>query len=395
MSNFMIESAGLVWPLALALAWVLGELAFKWIGLPRVATYSLTGFVLSYAQAGILPRPSESNILLLANIAFGLILFEFGYRINLRWLRTNRWIGATGLLESVATFAAVYAVATMLGMPAVSAMLLASLAIATSPAELMRVVNDEHGAGQVTERSLHLAALNCVIAVFAFNIIVGLWTFQSSGSLWGAISNSALVLVVSAALGGTLGIAVPGLLRKLGALERHATVAFAVAVILLVALAQALKVSPVVAALIFGIMARHRRVTLSPAQRNFGVLGDLLMVLLFVFVGAALAWPRVLSGLNIALALFVVRLAAKIVGSLVFARISGTSWRKGLLTGVALAPMSVLAVSLLVQTRYIGIDLVDQLAPLAAATLLSAVAGPILTQRALLAAGEARDLSEQ
>lgn len=391
MPNFMIEAAGLAWPFALALAWALGELMFKWSGFPRVCTYSLTGFVLSQAQGAILPRTGESTVLLLANIAFGLILFEFGYRINLRWLRANRWIGVTGVVESVATFIVVYIVATMLGMAAISAMLLASLAIATSPAELMRVVNDEHSAGQVTERALHLAALNCVIAVFAFNIIVGLWTFQNSGSLWGAISNSALVLLVSVALGCALGIAVPGLLRKLGELNQHATVAFAIAVILLVALAQSLKMSPVVAALSFGFMARHRRVTLSPTQRNFGVLGNLLMVLLFVFVGAALAWPQVLSGIQIALALLGVRLVVKIAGALAFARISGTSWRKGLLAGVALAPMSVFSVSLLVQTRYMGIDLVDQLAPLAAATLLSVVIGPVLTQGALRLSHESSD----
>ena len=36
---------------------------------------------------------------MLADVAFGLILFELGYRINLRWLRTNPWIGVSGLVE--------------------------------------------------------------------------------------------------------------------------------------------------------------------------------------------------------------------------------------------------------------------------------------------------------
>ncbi len=40
-------------------------------------------------------------------------------------------------------------------------------------------------------------------------------------------------------------------------------------------------------------------------------------------------------------------------------------------------------------TRYLGIDLVDQLAPLAAATLLLEILGPVVLQFALRRAGEA------
>ena len=394
MPDFLTGITDLVWPFSIALAWVLGELVHRFAGAPRITIYGLTGFLLSQTQAGLLPQPGESAATLFANIAFGLILFEFGYRINLRWLRANPWIGATGLFESAATFAAVFAVVHFLGMAPLPAMLLAALAIATSPAEVLRVANEQRSSGQVTERTLHLSALNCVLAVFVFNIIVGLWTFQYSGSLMGAVSNSVVLLVVSCALGVAFGFAVPWLLRRLGSLGRDATIAFAVAVILLSALAQALKMSPVLAALTFGFVARHRRVTLGQAQRNFGALGDMLTVLLFVFIGATLAWPRVASGIGIAFALLGARFAAKTVGVLMFARISGTTWRKGLLTAVALSPMSVLVLALLVRARSMGIDLMDQLAPLAAATLILAIAGPLLTQWALRLAGETAEKEE-
>ncbi len=394
MPEFLTGMADLVWPFAIALAWLAGEFVHRFAGLPRITVYALTGFMLSHAQAGLLPRPSESAAMLFANIAFGLILFEFGYRINLRWLRANRWIGATGLFESVATFAIVFAVADTLGMAPLPAMLLASLAIATSPAEVLRVVNEQRSSGQVTERALHLSALNCVLAVFVFNIIIGLWTFQYSGSLLGAVSNSVVLLVVSGALGVASGFAAPALLRKLGTLGRDATMAFAVSVILLCALAQALKMSPVLAALTFGFVARHRRVTLGQAQRNFGALGDMLTVLLFVFIGAALAWPHIASGFAIAFAILAARFVAKVTGVLVFARASGTTMRKGLLTAVALSPMSVLAIAMLVRTRHMGIDLMEQLAPLAAATLFLAIVGPLLTQWALKLAGETAEKEE-
>ncbi|MEW6704339.1 MAG: cation:proton antiporter [Pseudomonadota bacterium] len=389
MQTFLAAAADLAWPLALGFAWVLGELVHRWVKLPRISVYGLVGFLFSSSQLGLLSRPNESSFLVVANIAMGLMLFEFGYRINLGWLRTNQWVGASGLAESVATFFGVYWVAAgVFGLEGLTAGLLSALAVATSPAEVLRVVNEQRSSGQVTERAMHLSALNCILAVFLFNVVVGLWAFQSSGSAMQAISSSLLVIVVSAGLGLLFGAVVPALLRSLGNLGQNATIGFAIAVILLVSLAHVMKVSPVLAALTFGFVARQRRLTLNSAQRNFGALGDLLTVLLFVYVGAALAWPRVAAGLGLALALVGMRFATKVGGAVLFARVSGVSWRKGLLTGVALSPMSALVIALLVQTRYMGINLMDQLAPLAAATLLLDIAGPVLTQLALKWAGE-------
>lgn len=386
--------ANLAWPFAIALAWVAGELGHRWIGLPRISVYGLVGFGLGHTQLGLLPSADSGTGMLLANVAFGLILFEFGYRINLRWLRTNPWIGATGVLESTATFVAVYAVAVGFGMPILASLLLASLAMSTSPAAIMRVVNEQRSSGQVTERVLHLTAVNCVLAVFAFKVIVGFWTFQTSGSVWQAVYNSLILLLVSAGLGAAFGLGVPALLRRFGRLTRDATVGFAIGVVLLVAIAHTFKFSPVLAALTFGLVARHRRVVLNQTQRNFGALGDLLTIVLFVFVATTIAWHRVWTGLGLALVLILVRLVAKVfvVGAL--ARVSGISWRKGVLTGLAMTPISVFVILLLEQARFLGIDLVDQLAPLAGATLLLELIGPVVTQRALILADESSEPAE-
>lgn len=388
---FLLQAADLAWPLAIAVAWVVGELGHRWTGLPRISLYGAVGFVLGGTQLGWLPSASGGAMMLVANVAFGLILFEFGYRVNLRWLRTNPWIAVTGVLEAGTTFAAVYAVAVLFGMPTLSALLLASLAMSTSPAALMRVVNEERSSGQVTERVLHLAAINCVLAVSVFKIIVGFWTFQASGNLWLATSNSLVVLAASAALGGLFGIAVPAFLRRFGRLNEDATVAFAIAVVLVVAIAHTWKFSPVLAALTFGLVARYRRVTLSQTQRNFGALGDLLAVVLFVFIATTIDWQRAWVGLGLALALIAVRLLTQIAVVAAFADVSGISRRKGVLLGVALTPISVFVILLLEQARYLGTDLIDQLAPLAAATLLLELIGPVATQRALRAAGESAE----
>lgn len=385
--------APLAWPFTLAAAWVLGELLHP-LRVPRISTYGVVGFIFGPNQVGLLP-PGGEPLALLANFAFGLILFEFGYRINLHWLRINRWLSAAGLLESVLSFAAVYGLVRMTGGANLAALLLAALSMSTSPASVMRAINESRGSGQVTERILHLAAINCVLAVFLFKVILGFWTFDTSGRLWQALWNSVLVLAVSSGLGAGFALALPALLRATGRFSRDATVAFAIAVLVLVAITEVLKLSPLLGTLAFGLVARHRRVALNRTQRNFGALGDVLAVLLFVYVASTLSWPRVTNGLGLGVAIVLARMMVKVLIPAALAHASGATWRKGALAGLGLAPMSVFVILLLEQTRNLGIDLLDTLAPLAAATLLLELLAPAATQLALRWAGEARDEEEE
>jgi Kef-type K+ transport system membrane component KefB len=379
----------IAWPFALLLAWAAGELGQRWLRLPRISSYGIVGFLLAAGQAGVLPALSGGPMALLANVAFGLILFELGYRINLGWLRANPWLGVTSLVEAGGAFAAVLAVALAFAVPLLPALLLAALSMATSPAAVLRVANELRSSGQVTERTLHLAAFNCVLALVVFKVVVGYGLLLSDGGILRALWGSLVTLAVSAGLGALFGVAVPWLLRRLGGIDRNATLAFAVAVLALTALAHALKFSPLLATLAFGIVARHRRVVLSQAQRNFGTLGDLLTILLFVFVAATIDWRQAAAGAWLALAVIAARLLAKTAATTLFAGIGGISWRKGGLTGLALTPLSVFAVLLLEQTRHLGLGQLDQLEALMAMVLLLEVVGPIVTQRALIWAGEA------
>lgn len=373
----------LVWVAAAICAWLLGEVAARLVALPRVSAYALVGFVLSYAQLGWLPRPSDSSMLVLASIGLGLVLFECGYRTNLRWFVRNPWLAATGLAQCLLTAVLVHGAVRLLDGSALTAALLAALALASSPPEVLRVVNEGRGSGQVSERLLHLSVLSAGLAVLLFNAVVGFWAFRNSGSLGQAAAGSGLMFLASVALGVGPGMGLPPLLRWLSASQRLTTVATALAVVLVVVLAHQLKLSSILATMTFGLVVRQRRVVLSPAQRDFGPLGELLLLLLFVFLGASLSWARVVDGLWLATLIVLIRLVSQLLASLAFARASGLSWRKGALAGLGLAPLSALVLALLVEARYLGINLMDELSALAGATLILAVLGPVLTRLSL------------
>jgi len=391
--NFQQFFIDVAWPLAILFAWFLGEMGHRWLRLPRISSYALVGFVFAPSQLGLLPQ-MQPSMLLLANIAFGLLLFECGYRINLRWLKTNPWISAMSLTEAFLTFVAVYFVSVYFDQSVSTSLLLAALSMASSPATIVRVINEQRSAGQVTERILHLSAMNCVLSVFAFKVIVGFVVFQTSGNLWDTSYSSLIVLVISILLGGAAGVFIPGLLRFTNRTSNDSTVAFTIAIIGVVALAHSLKLSPVLSALVFGLTARHRRIVMKTSQRGFGALGDLLSMLLFVFIASTLEWEQVYAGIGLGLAIIAVRQLAKMAGIGVFSFVSGVSWRKGLLIGMATAPVSAFVILVLEQTRYLGISFVDQLAPLATVALTMEIFGPIFVQRALIWAHEVPEAKE-
>ena len=221
---------GTAWPLTVLLAWLAGECGYQMFRLPRISAYALVGFALAPTQAGLLEQTQSATMMLLANMAFCLMLFDCGYRINLRWLRSNPWIGVSSLAEAGLTFSAVYALLLWQQQPMPTAALLASLAMATSPATVVRVITEGRSSGQATERLLYLATLNTVLAVFAFRMTLGWAMLQTSGNILAAAYSSLVVLLVSMILGMFAGVLTPALLRLCRRSSQDNTLAFALCV---------------------------------------------------------------------------------------------------------------------------------------------------------------------
>ena len=384
--SFLLQS--IAWPLVLLLAWFIAERAHEAWHIPRVTSYVAVVLV-----GGLVNLPGLTTdvpgLPFLANVALSLVLFELGYRINLRWFRHNPWVLVLGVVESIVTFGVIYWVSGWFGLATDLRLIIAALSISASPAGIVRVANELRSAGQVTERVLHLCAINCMVSVLALKLVVGYWYLSTSGDLVLAAFGSIHQVGTSVAVGGLLGVAVPWLLRLRNTHERGVTVVFALSVLLLTTAAYGLKLSPLLAALTFGIVARERRVHLTNAQRDFGTAGDLLSIFLFVYIASLLDWADVGTGMLLGLLLILVRTASKVGCNLVAARLSGITERKGLLTGLALTPMSAFAILLIEQSRLYGFaPAIEVLSVMGGMMLLQELLGPVVTQRALLAAHE-------
>ena len=386
-----IRAALLGWPALLWLAWWLGE---RWQphGVPRVSVYVAVGLVGSAAGLTLGIDAEGGALALLAQLALSLVLFELGCRIHLGWFRRNPWVLAIGLLQSVAIFVAVLWALAAVGLAAQWRPLLAAVAVAASPASLLRVSNDLRATGQVTERVLHLAAIQCVVAVLLVKGVTGHWYLSEAGDWAQAALGSVYAVGISIALGVALAIVVAALLRGPFASAAAPTVGYALALVWLTVVADALRLSPLLAALSFGVLLRERRVFVANAQRDFGSLGLLLGVFLFVYVGSRLSWDALAQSAvwGVAAAVLAVRILVPVGIHALLAVPSGTTVRKGALTGVALVPMSAMTLLLLERSIALGLPpAAEALWYSTAALLWLELLGPWVTQWALVAAREA------
>ncbi len=373
-------------------AWLAGEWAFRRWRVPRVCAYGV--FSLTLAGLGVFQNTAAPGPLnFIANVALSLTLFELGYRVNPRWLRHNPWLLVAGIGQAALTFGAVFWVSGLFKVTIDQRLVLAALCVATSPAAIMRVTHELNSSGQVTERLLHLCALNCLIAVLLLKGVVGYWHLETSGDIGTAAFNSLYVIGLSLVVGAAFGFIAP-LMNRLATGSQGTTVTFAFMVLLLTGVAQSLHLSALLAALAFGVLARERRIMLSHAQRNFGALGDVLAVYLFVYIGSLLPGGGLFTGLAAGLVLGAAVLTARTTTHMLvnagIARVSGTTFRKGALTGLALMPLSAFALLLLEESRLYGFDLArDSLPVIVGLLVLLDLIGPWVTQRALRWAGEA------
>jgi Kef-type K+ transport system membrane component KefB len=199
------------------------------------------------------------------------------------------------------------------------------------------------------------------------------------------------LLVGSLAVGLLAAAATIALARWLGRREHLQFLLLVAMILVTVACASILQLSVLGTLLAFGVLARNRDSGgwLLPVQ--FGTGGQFFFVLLFVLTGAHLGLGLLASGGWAAAAYIVARLAGKLLGVGLLAPFAGLRVRKAGLLGIALMPMSAVAVLLAnaVANLHPG-GAAEAVAIVLAAVLVLDLVGPAATQVALTWAGEAR-----
>jgi len=386
----------LEWAVILAVAALAGHLVQRFTGLPKLIGYAVVGALTGVAGFAGAAWPLRGVGLYLLELGIAILLFEAGARLSLRWFRHNPMVLVQSVAESVLTFAAAFVALRALGVDLPVARALSIIAVAASPAVLTRVVSDLRASGPVTDRAIALATLNTLYA-----LTLGTAMLRTIGrgdtSLLASLASSAAVLGISLLVGGLLAALLAGAFRLLHPTSQDTAIVILALLGATAAVTSSLGGSAPLATLLAGIVLKqfHPRPWVWP--RQLGTAASMLTILMFVLVssmaaqanwGGAITWA--------ALALVGTRLAAKVVTLLVTGPASSLSLRQSLWVGVAMFPMSAVALLLTSQFVVAAPDMGARVAAIALPViLLTELLGAVLVGGALVHVREAERPSRQ
>jgi Kef-type K+ transport system membrane component KefB len=375
--------------LALLAAGLLSEYGWRTWRLPRITGYAVIGLLAGPAGFDVINANLGVEVRLALDVGLGLLLFELGARLNLQWMRKNVWLIVTSLAESLLTFVLVLIAMRALGLPFVTAAIIAAIAISTSPAMVIQLKTELKAEGQVTQRMLTLTALNSMLAVVLTKLVSG-WLHQTFyGNFFATLLAPLYLIGGSLALAYVLARACNLFYRRMGIQDEHSFVALIGFILLTIAVAHVFKLSIMLVMLSAGIVFKNLDARPQLWPEHFGTAGWLLTVILFVLTLTTFHWQYIEYGGLAALVLIAVRVLAKVAGVLAFARPSGIDMKQGVALGLSLAPMSALAYLLVDDTyaMYPGFD-PDLRAVIMCAIVVLQVVAPLVVYRSLAWVGE-------
>lgn len=376
---------------ALVLATLFGESVFRLLRWPRLVGYTLAGIVIAAGGGGLNVYDLHPSARAIVDTALGVLLFEIGHRVNLRWLRANPALLASSVAESGLSFAAMFLTLRLLGLAPLPAAAVAALLLSTSPAVALRIGAEARAAGQVTERMLLLAVLNTLYAVVLCAVFLGMMDADGPHGAGASLLRLLWLLCGSVLAAVLLALVVRWTERRFDFGDEGGALLLVGLILLALALARMAHWSTLLTPLLAGIVLRGRSPRPRLWPRQFGTAGGVLVVLLFLILGLSLNTGILLAGGLVALAVSAVRIVAKLVGVLAFGRASGLSWRQSVALGLTLSPAA--GVSYVLALGFLDVASVHHLHPLLAVAFSSIalleIAGPLLARWAL---GYSRDI---
>ncbi|HJU72068.1 MAG TPA: cation:proton antiporter [Paucimonas sp.] len=367
------------------------RLVTRFLAIPAITGYVLAGLLIGPAGLNLIGTADLNDFSLLIHLALGIVVFELGRRLDYRWLLHEKWLLVTAIAMSVSIFFGLFTLLIELGIGKLVASMAAAIGIATSPAVILSVVRESKAEGQVSERMLNIVAISNSLAFIVFTMCLSALHVEYRNDWISFVLHPLYLMLGSIVLGWAASRLLICFSQWLGRDMQSQRIALFALLAATVGLAAMLKLSALIALLVFGIASRnddHRHAVVEP---DFSQFSGLLYALLFIYAGAKLELVHLRDLWAVALAFIATRLAISLFFATALSPLNGLSARKGVLLGVGLVPMSGVAIILMERAT----EIYPEFGPQLTALMLSVLAilellGPICTRLALVASGEAK-----
>lgn len=370
----------------LLLGLISGELAKRAYFLPKISGYIAVGFLVGPSAFNIVTPSLLTGSRIFVDISLGLILFNLGRHLDFTWLRHDRGIILMSLAESFLTFFFVFAVLLVFHLPVLHASLVATIAIATSPAVVLMVADDLSSKGPVTRRTLILTSLNNLFGLILFTILLPV---TQAHTLSHAMGYSAYRLFASILLGILIFLIALGMGYFIGKRKESQFVLFVGIVMFGIGISNVLNLSSMLTLFSLGVFARNFNFKNILIEVDFGWLAKIFIIILFVITGVHLQLNGLFQATWVVLAFITVRIVAKSLGVWLFAKSSKITSQQAWALCFALTPMAGLAVGMSNIIADFNPSFGYQLMTIVTTVIaVLNIVGPIATQLAFVLSGE-------
>lgn len=403
--------------------WYIGRAAQK-LRLPQITGYIAAGILCGPYGLALLSNQSLATFRLVEHTCLAVIAFAAGTELNLGELRrTGKQVTSITVGISLFSWLFTFLAASWLApsLPFVKARpeltgpvssLVATIAVARSPASAIAVLNEVSGKGPFCSLIMSVVVVKDVLTFICFALNIGMvaQALEPSGKASGIsalrlLAQPILSLVISALLGfvGSALLSVFLRVKVWGQREEKQAIKWVKSGLLvgmagcMFAAAETLGGEALLACVLMGVAmvnGRSDAASKESAELVEGALHRLfggLQVVFFGLVGADLKLDVVLGSLNIAFMLWAARLLGVYVGSLMGCMAGGAppESRRRLWAGMITQAGIALGLAKTVGTRFP--DWGPDFAGVVASTvMMNLIAGPPLFKAAVLAVGEAR-----
>jgi len=378
-----------------------GKIA-KYAKLPNVTGYLVGGLLIGPSLLGLVSEEAIHNLELISTVALGFIAFSIGNEMKIIYFKrvgTRPIVIAIleALLAVLVTLTALLIYFTIRGQMTIESLrfslVLAAIAAATAPAATMMVVRQYKARGELTETLMSVVAIDDSVAIILFGLFVAIANalnpLASDVSLFMQFLNPFIEIIVSLLIGF-----IGGIILSLGTkwfTGRGNRISLTIAIILFVLfLSNYFHGSTLLAALMLGATFANTSPNYEEVNGLIYFVTPPIFIMFFVLSGAELKLS-VLTAVGLIGIIYVLfRVAGKIFGAYLGAKITKAPDVVSKYLGYALIPQAGVAIGLsLIATQVLDAQMGAQIrAIILSATLIYELLGPVITKIALKKAGE-------
>jgi Kef-type K+ transport system membrane component KefB len=384
-SNIIFEVA-----IMLIAGLLIGRLG-KLVKLPNVTGYLIAGLLLGPYVFNLIPVSMLDGFNVISDIALSFIAFSIGSEFSLSYFKK---VGVAPIIIACAeAFGAIILVSTVLilcGFDQKLSIMLGAIAAATAPAQTIMVINQFKAKGPLTSMLMSVAAIDDAVALIGFGIATTMVRAMSSAADVTVLTALAPVyeIVISFALGFGLAMLMKFLFRWFRKPSNRICIVVGM-VMLTYWMADLLQGSALLACMALGAVLVNIFSETDNIVKVTNAFTPPIFVLFFVISGAGFDISA-LAAIGIIGVLYVVlRVAGKMMGAWLGARVTHQEKKIQKYLGPTLMPQAGVALGLVI----VAGQLVPEYAPeiqtiILCSTFIYSIIGPIAAKYALVKSGE-------